>query len=89
MANVTPTNFQDNSNYGPTATANQGVDSVILTDGAGNALFAFGTTVPTDADSGYATGCLYADTNGGDATSLFVNEGTSASCNFNAITVAA
>ena len=88
MANVTPTNFQDNSNYGPTATQNQGSDSVILTDGSGNALFAFGTTVPTDGDTGYATGCLYSDTNGGDATSLYVNEGSTSSCDFNAIIVA-
>lgn len=89
MADVTPKNFQDFSNYGPVAQQNQGTDNVILTDGSGNALFAHGATVPTDADSGYAVGCLYAHTDGGDGTSLYVNEGTSSSCDFNAITVAA
>ena len=89
MADVTPTDFQNYSSYGNVATQNQGADSVILTDGSGNALFAFGTTVPTDADSGYATGCLYSDTDGGDGTSLYVNEGSSTSCNFNAVTVGA
>lgn len=89
MGDVTPINFQDNSNYGPTAVQNQGSDNVILTDGSGNALFAHGIAVPTDADTGYATGCIYAHTDGGDATALYVNEGDSSSCNFNAITVAA
>jgi len=89
MGDVTPTNFQDNSNYGPTATANKGTDNVILTDGSGNALHAHGTTVPTDADSGYAVGCLYAKTDGGDGTALYVNEGSATSCDFNLITVAA
>lgn len=85
MGDVTPTNFQDNPYYGPTATQNKGTDNVILTDGDGNALFAHGTTVPTDGDSGYATGCLYADTDGGAGTSLYVNEGSTSSCNFNAL----
>lgn len=48
----------------------------------------FGNTVPTDGVSGFATGCLFLHTDGGDGTSLFVNEGTAASADFNAITVA-
>jgi len=52
-------------------------------------LIAYGNTVPTDEASGYAIGCIFIHTDGGDATALYVNEGTASSCNFNAITVAA
>lgn len=52
-------------------------------------LLAYGTTVPSDEDEGYDTGCLFFKTDGGDGTSLYVNEGTESSANFNAITVAA
>lgn len=52
-------------------------------------LQASGDTVPTDGDSGYATGCLFQHTDGGDGTALYVNEGTVTSCNFNAVTVGA
>lgn len=51
-------------------------------------LFSAGPTVPTDGDAGYATGCLFQHTDGGDGTALYVNEGTVTSCDFNAITVA-
>ena len=62
---------------------------VIVTDERGNALQVAGTTVPTDGAAGYATGCLFQHTDGGDGTALYVNEGTDSSCNFNAVTVAA
>lgn len=52
-------------------------------------LFASGDTVPTDGTAGYQTGCLFQHTDGGDATALYVNEGTVTSCDFNAVTVAA
>lgn len=51
-------------------------------------LIASGTTVPADDTAGYETGCLFQHTDGGDGTALYVNEGTSTSCDFNAITVA-
>jgi hypothetical protein len=51
-------------------------------------LLASGITVPADGTSGYQTGCLFQHTDGGDGTALYVNEGTYASCDFNAITVA-
>jgi len=51
-------------------------------------LIAYGNTVPADATAGYAIGCIFIHTDGGDATALYVNEGTASSCNFNAITVA-
>lgn len=44
-----------------------------------------GVTVPDDGTPGYATGCLFQKTDGGPGTSLYVNEGTSKSCDFNAI----
>lgn len=48
-------------------------------------LQAYGATVPTDGSTGYATGCLFHHTDGGDGTSLYVNEGTLTSCDFNAL----
>lgn len=48
---------------------------------------AYGTTVPTGA--GYATGCLFRKTDGGDATSLYVNEGNATTADFNVVTVEA
>lgn len=51
-------------------------------------LIAYGNTVPDDETSGYAIGCIFIHTDGGDATALYVNEGTASSCDFNAITVA-
>lgn len=50
-------------------------------------LIASGTTVPTDGTVGYATGCIFQHTDGGDGTAIYVNEGTFDSCDFNAITV--
>lgn len=48
-------------------------------------LFASGTTVPTDGDDGYQTGCIFQQTDGGEETALYVNEGSVTSCNFNAV----
>jgi hypothetical protein len=47
-------------------------------------LFSHGETVPTDGATGFATGCLFQKTNGGANTSLYVNEGSITSCDFNA-----
>lgn len=46
---------------------------------------AYGDTVPADTSAGYATGCLFHHTDGGAGTSLYVNEGTNTSCDFNAL----
>lgn len=51
-------------------------------------LDAFGTTVPADASAGYATGCTFRHTDGGDSTALYVNEGSSTSSSFRAVTSA-
>jgi hypothetical protein len=44
-----------------------------------------GATKPTDNDNGYAKGCLFIKTNGGLGTTLYINEGDSTDCDFNAI----
>ena len=48
-------------------------------------LQAAGTTVPASASTGYATGCIFHHIDGGDGTSLYVNEGTAASSTFVAV----
>jgi hypothetical protein len=42
-----------------------------------------GATVPTDADAGYAVGCVFVDTDGGEGTTYYANEGSTTSCDFN------
>jgi len=42
-----------------------------------------GTTVPADAATGYAPGCVFMDVNGGVGSTMFVNEGTLESADFN------
>lgn len=49
-------------------------------------LLAHGDTVPTDGDTGYETGCLFQHTDGGDGTSLYVNEGDVDACDFDPVT---
>lgn len=46
----------------------------------------YGTTVPSGA--GYATGCLFRKTDGGNATALYVNEGDATTAGFKAVVVA-
>lgn len=46
--------------------------------------FVRGTTVPSDGATGYAPGCLFIKSDGGADTTLYVNEGTAASADFNA-----
>lgn len=46
---------------------------------------AYGTTVPADAALGYAMGCLFRHIDGSANTVLYVNNGTAASANFDAI----
>lgn len=70
------------------ATAASGV-TVLLMDSAGKALLATGTTVPSDAGTIYAKGCLFIDTDVGTGTTgLYCNKGTAASCVFTAVTQA-
>lgn len=48
-----------------------------------------GATVPTDGDAGYAKGCSFVHTDGGVATTTYINEGSDTSCDFNAVESAA
>jgi hypothetical protein len=66
-----------------------------LQDGSGillknerGALFVVGTTKPTDGTAGYEVGCLFLDIDAAAGSILFCNEGTVASCDFDAVSVA-
>lgn len=48
-------------------------------------LFAHGATVPTDGTAGYETGAVFQHIDGAEGSSFYVNEGTSSSCNFDAV----
>jgi len=54
----------------------------------GTTLVAFdaGDTVPVDATSGFAPSCLFLDTNATTVDArIYINGGTAASCNFDAL----
>ncbi len=53
------------------------------------ALFAWGATVPTDGEAGYAPGCIFINTAGATVNRPYCNVGSVTSCDFNLITVAA
>lgn len=56
-------------------------------DPAGNIAYETGTTVPTDAVAGYAKGAFFVDSDvAGGTSGLYVNVGTTASCNFDLVT---
>lgn len=54
----------------------------VIRDPSLGILFAYGTTVPTDATAGYAPGCLFLDVDALTTSVLWRNEGTLASCAF-------
>lgn len=58
---------------------------ILIANNQGNGIFAEGTTVPTDATSGYAVGCIFVHNDGSDGGQLYVNEGSATSCDFNAL----
>lgn len=73
------------------ATEKIGAETVtpILADSNGDILLATGLTVPTDASTGYAKGCLFVDTDvASGTTGLNCNKGTNTSCQFTAVTQA-
>ncbi len=53
--------------------------------GADGKLLIAGVTVPSDASTGYQTGCIFQKTDGGAGTSFYVNEGSLSSADFNAL----
>lgn len=50
---------------------------------ASGVTLAQGATVPTDAEVGYAKGCIFVDTNASPGAVILVNEGGETSCDFN------
>lgn len=56
---------------------------IIATDPGVGILHSYGTTVPTDGTKGFAPGCIFLDINAAAGSQVFVNEGTSTSCDFN------
>jgi hypothetical protein len=57
-------------------------------DTSGNITSAKGTTVPTDAETGYAKGCFFTDTDVANGIhSLYVNIGDETSCQFDLVGV--
>lgn len=45
----------------------------------------YGTTVPTDASTGYAPGCIFVNVAGAAGSQVYINEGTIASSSFKAL----
>jgi len=59
---------------------------VIMRDKKRKILYAIGTDVPADTTAGYAKGCLFVDTDvAAGTTGLYVNVGTTAECDFDAV----
>ena len=59
---------------------------VLERDGDLKIVRARGTDVPVDTTKGYAKGCLFIDTNvAAGSTGLYVNVGTTTSCDFDAV----
>ena len=57
--------------------------TVLNKDASGNVTEALGTTVPSDAEAGFAKGCKFVDTNLADGQHpVYVNVGDEVSCNF-------
>lgn len=53
--------------------------------GYGNAMLVEGDGAPTNSQTGFQTGCLYANRTGGAGTALYVNTGTNTSSTWVAI----
>lgn len=74
---------------GNTTTVGTPSVNVLEANSSGMVTRCTGATVPTDADAGYAKGCEFVKTNGGVATTLYVNEGSDTSADFNAMETSA
>lgn len=60
---------------------------VLIKDRDAKVLLATGITVPSDAETGYAKGALFIDTNvAGGTSGLYVNVGTTTSADFDLVT---
>ncbi len=56
-------------------------------DRGGGKVLVHGTTTPSGAATGYAPGCLFVKVGGGDGDTLFLNEGTLTSADFNLVVI--
>jgi hypothetical protein len=59
--------------------------NVIDFDADGNVTRATGANVPADSDKGFAKGCRFVKTDGSVGTTLYTNEGSASSADFNAL----
>lgn len=57
--------------------------TIVEYDSAGLVVRCKGTSKPTDGTAGYATGCIFIDTDSGIGGTYYINEGTGTSCDFN------
>ena len=78
---------KDTATVLPGGSASGDIEGVLERDLDGMILRARGDTIPTDAVAGYAIGCVFIHTTGATVAKLFCNIGTTASCNFNQITI--
>lgn len=67
---------------GRTETPDTTTVEVLFKDSRG-VLIAYGATVPTDEETGYAKGCIFIDTNASAGAVMLANEGDATSCDFN------
>lgn len=58
----------------------------VVLDKNGFILLAQGNTVPTDGTAGYSAGCLFFDLDASAGAQVYMNEGSSSSCDFNLLT---
>ena len=70
---------------GSTETVGTPSVSVRRRDASGNVSEAQGATLPTDGDAGYAKGAKFVVTGGAIGTTQYINEGSSTSADFNAL----
>lgn len=74
---------------GHAQTINSQAYTILEKDTSGNVTKCSGAFAPTDGGSGFAKGCKHLRTDGSAGTTWYVNEGTSSSCDFNAVESAA
>lgn len=59
--------------------------TIVTLDGSSKVTKCFGATLPTDGDAGYAVGCYFYKTTGVVGATVYINEGSTSSADFNAV----
>lgn len=67
------------------ATEELPASGIMYTVPGGGSLLVAGLSVPADGVSGYSTGCLFLKLNGASGSTVYVNDGTMASADFNSL----